>query len=339
MPVTISTEWSYNGIGTVIVENGLLRAVVMPGLGAKIWQLTFLPAGRDLLWQHPRIKPRPLPFHAVYDDVFFGGWDELFPNDMSENLGGEQMPDHGEVWTLPWQYALECVTPDEVTLHLWVETPISACRVEKWLTLRAGESMLRFRHRITNLGRVEQPFLWKLHPALAVDEHSRIDMGAAEVYVAEFGPPRNGRTGVSYRWPFLEDEQGRRHDMRRALPITAGVNEFQYATRLEAGWCALTQTREQIGFGLAWDREVLPSCWTFASYGGWRNLHVIILEPCSGYPIGVADGVAQGTHQVLAPGAELNCEVTAVVYSGMRGVAHIAADGTLTAAEDSEEAR
>lgn len=337
MTVTVSTEWSYNGIATVIIENRLLRAVFMPGLGAKIWQLTYLPAGRDLLWHHPRIRPRPLPFHSTYDDVFFGGWDELFPNDMPEELSGERLPDHGEVWTLPWSFALERVTPDEVTLHLWVETPISACRVEKWVTLRAGEARLRFRHRIANLGQQDQPFLWKLHPALAVDEHSRIDMGAEEVYVEDFGPPRNGRTGVTYRWPFLTDDSGRRHDMRRCLPISARVNEFQYATRMSAGWCALTHTRERLGFGLAWEREVLPSCWIFASYGGWRNLQVAILEPCSGYPISVGDGVARGTHQVLAAGAELSCSVTAVVYEGLAGVAHIDADGGVTAAEEEVE--
>ena len=336
MSVRTATEWSYNGISTVILENRLLRAVVMPALGAKIWQLTSLPSGRDLLWQHPRIKPRPLPFHSIYDDQFFGGWDELFPNDMAEELGGERFPDHGEIWTLPWEYALERVTPDEATLHLWVETPISACRVEKWLTLRAGESKLRFRHQITNLGQRDQPFLWKLHPALQVDEHSRIDLGASEVYVADFGPPRNGKTGVTYRWPFLTDDIGRRHDMRRGLPIDAQINEFQFATAMDAGWCALTHTQEQLGFGLAWNRDVLPSCWIFASYGGWRNLHVAILEPCTGYPVSVAEGVAQGTHQVLPAGAAITCEITAVVYSGIAGVKQIDADGSVIAADDED---
>jgi hypothetical protein len=158
-------------------------------------------------------------------------------------------------------------------------------------------------------------------------------MGAREVYVEDFGPPRNGRTGVSYRWPFLTDDEGRQHDMRRCLPITAQVNEFQYATEMEAGWCSLTHTRDRIGFGLAWEREKLPSCWIFASYGGWRNLQVAVLEPCTGYPIGVADGAARGTHQTLAPGASLACDVTAVVYTGAAGVSGIDQEGNVTADE------
>jgi hypothetical protein len=329
MTVTVATEWSYNAISTVIMENGLLRVVVMPALGAKIWQLTYLPANRELLWRNPRIAPRLVPFHGSYDDQFFGGWDEQFPTDMAEELGGERLPDHGEIWTLPWQWVFERRTPEEATMHLWVETPISACRVEKRITLRAGESVLRFRHRITNTGGHRQPFLWKPHPALVADEHSRIDVGAAEVYLEQFGVPRNGRTGVRYHWPLLVDEAGREHDMRRCLPPSAGVSEFQYVTRLAAGWSALTHTRERLGFGLAWDHAVLPSCWLFASYGGWRNLHVVVLEPCSGYPASVAEGVTNGTHQVLGPGAVLEYDITAVVYTGLAGVSGIDADGTV----------
>jgi hypothetical protein len=329
MGVSVSTDWTYNDIGTVILENELLRAVIMPELGAKIWQLTYKPRARELLWRHPRLKPRKLPFHSVYDDTFFGGWDELYPNDMPEELNGERMPDHGEVWTLPWEYALEQVAADEVTVRLWVETPISPSRMEKWITLRSGEAKLRFHHRLTNTGQTDQPFLWKLHAAMVVDECSRIDLPAGRMYIEDFGPPRNGRTQISYDWPYLTDDSGARHDMRQALPASAQVNEFQYATELSAGWCALTDTRSRVGFGLAFDVGVLPSCWLFATYGGWRNLHTVVLEPCTGYPISVNEGVERGTHKVLGAGQSIECGVIAVVYEEASGVVSIDAEGNV----------
>lgn len=316
MSVSVSTDWSYRDVGTVILENHLVRVVVMPELGAKIWQVTYKPKGRDLLWHNPRIKPRKLPFHSSYDDNFFGGWDELFPNDMPEDLNGESMPDHGEIWTLPWEWALETYTAEEARLHLWVQTPISACRVEKWLTLRATESRLRFHHKITNVGATDQPFLWKLHPAMAVDQHCRIELGARSMYLEDFGPPRGGRTGVSYEWPYLTDEAGQKHDMRVVPVHAARVNEFQYATELRDGWCALTHTSDKVGFALAFDRSVLASCWLFSSYGGWRDLYTVVLEPCTGYPISVKEGVSQGTHRVLKAGEMVECDVTAVVFEG-----------------------
>ena len=337
MPVRVSTDWTFRGLQVVLLENELLRAVILPQLGGKLWQLTYKPADRDLLWQHPRLMPRPVPFGATYDDVFFGGWDELFPNDMPEVLAGEQLPDHGEIWTLPWSAEVVAAGPDAATVRLAVETPISAARLEKTITLRAGEARLRFGHTITSLGRHDQPFLWKLHAAMALGRESRIALPARSMYVEDFGPPRNGATNVRYTWPFLEDAAGLRHDMRRTLPADAGVNEFQYATELDAGWCAITHPDEQLGFGLAWERDILPSCWLFATYGGWRNLHTVILEPCTGYPIGVAQGVEAGTHQVLRAGQQISCAVVATVFTGTGAVRSIDADGAVElAAEDDD---
>jgi hypothetical protein len=328
MAVHVDTDWQYNGIPAVILENECIRIVIMPELGAKIWRLLYKPKGKEMLWQHPRLKPRKLST-SVYDDVFFGGWDELFPNDIPEILVGEAVPDHGELWTLPWEYRIVHETAEEVCIHLWVETSVFAVRVDKWITLKAGQSMLHFRHSIHNKGVISMPYLWKLHVALVVDENSRIDLPARTVQIEDFGPTRLGRVGVSYTWPYAEDETGIMQDMRRTLPITAAKNEFQYATEMDAGWCALTQVQEQIGFGLSYDLDVLPSCWLFATYGGWRGLNTVVLEPCSGYPVSVNDGINQGTHRILEAGEQVTCSVTAVIYEGLTAVTAIDRDGTV----------
>jgi hypothetical protein len=104
--------------------------------------------------------------------------------------------------------------------------------------------------------------------------------------------------------------------MRVVLPQAAQVNEFQYAKDLREGWCALTNTRDGVGFALTFDRSVLSSCWLFASYGGWRDLYTLILEPCTGYPVSVNDGVSRGTHRILKAGETVECDVRAVIFEG-----------------------
>lgn len=64
-----------------------------------------------------------------------------------------------------------------------------------------------------------------------------------------------------------------------------------------------------------------------ASYGGWRGQEVLILEPCTGYPVSVAAGVETGTHQVLPPGAAVETSLTAVMYDHMAQVSRICRDG------------
>jgi hypothetical protein len=314
--VHVSTDWSYKGIPAVIVDNELVRAVLLPELGGKLWQLTYKPRSMDLLWQHPRLKPRRVPSHSVYDDVFFGGWDELFPNDIPEELAGEPMPDHGELWTLPWECVIEESTASEATLHMWVETPITACRMDRWVTLREGELCLRFRHRLVNGGGGDLPYLWKLHAAVRLEEGSRIDLGAKSMYIEDFGSPRSGRTGVTYTWPHLTGEDGTIHDMSRTLPDETRASEFQYGTELDRGWCAVKHPAAGVGLGIAFDSTVFPSCWTFASYGGWRNLRVLVLEPCTGHPVSVAAGLERGTHRVLRAGEVVETETSAVILDG-----------------------
>ncbi len=311
--VRLDLDGSVAEVPAVTVENAFLRAVLLPTLGGKLWQLTHLLSGREVLWHHPDLTPGPVPPEATYNDVFFGGWDLLFPNDEPEELDGVAMPDHGEVWSLPWQSDVEVATPGEVTVHLGVDAPRSGCRLDTWVTVTGDDPEVRFRHRLANQGPAALPYLLKLHAAVALADDSRIDLAARRMLVGDWGAPRTGRTGVAYDWPYCTDDAGRSHDMRRTLPATSGVTELQYATELTGGWCAVTGGPDRPGLGISFDPGFFRSCWTFASYGGWQDLHVAVLEPCTGYPISVREGVAQGTHQMLGSGQTVETEVVAVV--------------------------
>ena len=54
------------------------------------------------------------PIGAAYDDVWAGGWEELFPNDAPGAFEGRDLPDHGEWWTMAWT-ALEATGGSEAT--------------------------------------------------------------------------------------------------------------------------------------------------------------------------------------------------------------------------------
>jgi len=309
---TLSTEWSLAGQPAVVLENRWLRAVVLPGLGSKIVSLVDKRADAELLWRNPRVPLRPVPFGAVYDDHFVGGWDELFPNDEPEVLAGERVPDHGELWTLPWD-ARTGSGDGEVSLDLAIATPVSGCRVNKRLVLGAGPE-LRLEHAVTNEGRRPLPFLWKSHVAVALHPDTVVDLAARDVLVHEFGEPRVRPPGGVFRWPGPTVD-GVSHDFRRR-PDTSrrGVSEFLLATGLDRGACGVEHPAAGTGLRLAWDLADLPSCWLFASHGGgWRGLDVLVLEPCTGYPLSVAAGVAAGTHQVLPAGATRSWTLTAAI--------------------------
>jgi Domain of unknown function (DUF5107) len=327
MTAHVTDEWTYRGLRVLVLSNDELRVVILPELGGKIWQLTDTRSGRDFLWHNPRVRPRQVPFGAVYDDVFFGGWDELFPNDMPEEIGGEAYPDHGELWSSPWEWSAG-QSGDDAAVVLTCTAPISGCLVRKEVVLRSGLRAVEVRSRLVNASRHALPYLWKQHVAVPLGQPARLDLPATTVLVEGFGRPRGRAPAGRYRWPGLVDGDGATHDMRLTLPPESDVAEFQYATELESGWCSVTYA-DGGGLGLAFDAEVFPSCWTFASYGGWRGLEVLILEPCTGYPVSLAEGVAAGTHRTLQPGQTVQTAVIAVPYRGFSAVTAVHPDGTV----------
>jgi hypothetical protein len=328
MEVRVSTDWSYRGLDSVVLENRMLRVVVLPQVGGKIWQITYKPLDSDLLWNNPRIAPAKLPLGSRYDDVWSGGWDELFPCDEASLIEGENYPDHGELWTGNWT-AEPFSGPDLAGARLRYVTPISSIEVEKTIRLRREQACVEFDHRFTNRGRTDFPFLWKLHPAMAVSPQHRLDFPSMKVRLEPAFPGTLAGASDPADWPIVKTPGGS-VDLRRISPETARQLYFFYGTDMKGNWCALTNSATGLACALQFDAEVFQSCWLFATYGGWRNYNVAVLEPCTGYPLSFEAMKAAGRHRTLAPGESLRTEVRFLVQENLRCVGSIDASGQMS---------
>jgi hypothetical protein len=327
-------EWNttelYCGLRVVTLENELLRVQILPAAGAKIWQITYLPLDAELLWNNPCIPPAQHPIHTCYDDVWSGGWDELFPNDEEAVIRGERYPDHGELWNAAWD-AEPFTHADTVGVTLRLQTPVSSVAVEKTITLRYGSAQLRFSHRFTNHGAASFPFLWKLHPAMRVTPQHRIDMPRMRVVREPDFPGTLLEAPLEFAWPHAS-LQRRTVDLRRVPDPRERELQFFYGTEMEAGWCAVTDTAKRLACGLRFDPAVFPSCWLFASYGGWRDYNVAVLEPCTGYPLRFAAMQAAGRARELQPERTLETDVLFTVQEGLDAVGGVDEAGGMTSA-------
>lgn len=320
MPACVDCQWTYRGLQAILFENEQLRMTVLPELGGKIYSIIHKAANAEILWHHPRVEPRPMYIGARFDDCWSGGWDEQFPNDEPVTHDGEIYPDHGEYWSIPWDWQVEQKGPTAL-LYMRRTGSITATLAERWISLTESEPFFRMRLRISNIGFAPVDYIWKLHPAFTVSEYHRIDIPAGRVLIDENYRERFGGLN-EYEWPFVGGV-----DMRRVPGETAGTTDFQYVTELQAGWLAVTNTKAHFGFGLAFPREVFSCVWLFGVYGGWRGLYTAVIEPATGYPSRLDVAAQQGTCSVLQPGQSVEAEVLGIAYSGISSVSCISSDG------------
>jgi hypothetical protein len=269
----------------------VLEVTVVPAAGGKILELVHRPSRTNLLWRNPRVKVAPTYAGAPFDDVWCGGWDDLFPTDAPCAVDGNLLHDHGDLWTGSWDWTVERDDGDEAVLCMRKASASLPCLLERRLSLKREDDALRVSYRLQNLGSTAVRFMWSIHVAHAVEPGSRLHLPAGLVGVE---PPFRGRTaGDEVDWP-LGGREG--EDLRD-------------------GWCAVTHPSRELGLSLSFDPVVFPTVWIFAVYGGWRGHHVLLTEPATGRPGDLERAIAAGDAAALEGGAVLETELVARILT------------------------
>jgi hypothetical protein len=103
-----------------------------------------------------------------------------------------------------------------------------------------------------------------------------------------------------------------------------------YLTQLSAGWFAVRDRASRSGFGMAFDRNLFDTIWLFHSHGGWRGLHVAVIEPVTGYPDDLAQAATTGRCARLEPGQQLETQTTAVIFANQDRIHNIDLNGAVS---------
>ena len=325
----VDDRWEYNGLRAIVVENDLLRIVILADHGAKIHEFVYKPHDRDFLYHNPRIIPSRPIYGANVDNWWTGGLDECIPCGWESHYRGEVYPVLGEVWSEPWSYEILERGPLEVCVHMWCMCRVAPLKIDRWMSLRSGEAVLHMEHVVTNVSVAEGEFefMWGLHPGFAINPGMRIDLPAEDVTVDRASP--DFRPGAAtYVWPHFVDVDGRTIDMRLVQGPEAGIWRLHFA-RLKEGWLALTDTRARVGIGLVFPIEVFSCSWIWLVYGGWRGLYCAGLEAWNGYPPKLEDAATSGRCSRLGRGETLKAQTKLVVYEDLESFQGIASQGSV----------
>ena len=309
----VDTTLVREGVPGLALEGDHLRLTLFPVAGAKILDLVHRRTSTNLLWQNPRVPLQRTYPGASFDDVWCGGWDELFPTDPAGELDGNVFHDHGDLWHGPWDWAVEEDDGETATVALKRFTVALPCLMEKWVTVRRDSLNVGFRHRLMNLGTQSVPFAWSLHVAHAIEPDSRIHLPVERLAVVPAQPGRFGETQGPLHWPLHGDL-----DLAAVLPAATGVTEWLYTVGPSDGWCAVTHPSRSLGLRITFDPQLFRTTWLWGVYGGWRGHYVLLTEPSTSPPGGLVENVADGTASWLEPGEAIETSVTATVVEGSK---------------------
>jgi len=291
---------------TVVLENEALRVVVIPSLGGRIWELEDRARKRQWIWHRFDGVPAAAAADAVYDEVWAGGWEELFPNDAPGAFEGRELPDHGEWWSANWN--VHEITVDRLCLG----TTLSVVRARCTKEIRIAGATLVVLYRIESAEPAPFHFMFKQHLPVALTPQCRLMLpgGRAEPVDPAFGTLVG--SGGAFDWPQARGAAGA-VDMSRVPAAASRAREFLYVRELPEPWCGVDDAGSGASLRMRFDPATLPYVWLFLTYGGWRDCHTAVLEPCTNLPKDMSEAVRLRQSARLEPGGEFMTQVSLTV--------------------------
>jgi galactose mutarotase-like enzyme len=304
-------EQLYEDYTALILENEYLKIMILPEYGGNIWGIDYKPKSLNLLWQDPSRKPFKVSKGMTYDDVFFGGWHDIFPNDREETVDNKQLLDHGELWFLHWDYNF-IEEENCIRVELETESPLSKVILKKTISLGSDKSYFNVHYSIKNIGESPMDYMLKIHAAFKVNEEDKILLNAAKSYVVPANLVPRVPENTIYSWPYATRDNIK-IDMAKIPSNSSGFAELQCHSNLSEGFCGLVKEKEGIKVQFHFEREFFPTVWTFGTYGGWRKINTLILEPATGYTLYLNEAKKLGKRRILQAGQEISTSVRCIV--------------------------
>ncbi|HZQ27359.1 MAG TPA: DUF4432 family protein [Acidimicrobiales bacterium] len=341
--------WTYRGLKTVVIENEVLRAVVLADKGADIYSLVHKPTDTEYLWRSPWGVRNPRHYVpttgdgvGLWVDFYEGGWQTVVPaGGRPASYGNADLGQHGEASVMPWDSEIVSAGPERAVARFRVRLARTPLIVTKELSLVAGSPTLEVTETVTNVGAEDLPMVYGQHIALgppSLSDHCVIDLPGGTVlsHPVEYSPNNRMQAGTSTPWPKGVLKDGSEVSMREVLGPGARVDDQAYITDLPDGWYAVTNTETGVGIAVRFPHELFRWLWYWQMFGGgvgypwWGQTYDIGLEPFTGWPnLGLEEAIANGSALTLAAGETLSASLLVSAFEGREGVASVGPDGSV----------
>jgi hypothetical protein len=297
-------EWELQGFKAVVLENGFLRATVLPQLGGKLTSLVNIQTQREFLLQPPgKVYAQPT-YGGAFDQYDTSGFDECFPTVSACSypdapLADELLPDHGELWSIPWQHR---VVGDTIRIASGGRRLPYIFR--KKLSLHGAT--LRLDYELLSLSDLPIAYLYSAHPLLKVEQGATLVLPPEvnALLIESSKDEELGAPGEYCSWP-LADMRGERVRLDVLQGPELKTAHKLFTSRIRSGSCGVHFPCTREGLRYRFDPEAQPYIGLWLCQGGWpssENGHfTVALEPCTGRTDSLAEAFSNGEHRTLQP--------------------------------------
>lgn len=268
----------YKDLTSFVLDGEFLKVTVLP-YGGKIASVYHKDIGREFLYQRSGDKYIASQYGDRFSDGEFSGFDDMFPT-IDECIYADYpftnsvMPDHGEVWSMPWNVEVE-KTAVNLNVH-GVRLPYV---FQKRITI--VDNVLNLDYQVKNLSTQSFGFIWAAHPLFNCSDRTRIVIPGAERIINVLdNSTRLGRYGEIHKWRgALKD--GSFYDMSRIHGNENNSYEKYYVlNEMDSGTASLVDDESCVS--LRYPIDKVPYLGVWINEGGYRDQYNVALEPCTG---------------------------------------------------------
>ncbi len=309
----------------LILDNGIIKTTIIPELGGNIFELIQKATGSNYIHQ-PEIDLCEIK-RPKYGDKFLPpydfGFDDCFPtiSPSQYRLNGKNIyfPDHGELWTRAWEYNVQ---DDGINLQIYGIN--LNYRFKKKIML--DKNILNIHYSLLNLESLPFQYIWSSHPLLIIDPDDEIlvEDEIEHLFVNWASDDRYGKYGDIVRWP-CKVLSGNNIDLSKvqSKDLTMAIKFF--SDKLKKGCAGLYRRKLDTSIIFNFDERIIPYLGIWLCYGGWPKnndnpAYTIALEPTSGRPDSLSDGIKRNEASSIMPEEEKTWSLSVSIIDGKHSV-------------------
>jgi galactose mutarotase-like enzyme len=262
---------------TMQIENDVYSASILPNRGAKISSIKYKPLHMELLLQPEQEEVSDVVTDpSVFSVMDSFGFDDMVPTIDScrctdENFHEVILPDHGEVWALPW----DCVKTNPANIQCRVQGKALPYTLSR--NVSVSDDGLTLSYHLVNQSTHELPLLWAAHALFKTYEGMRLMVPSGmDSILTAIDSPLYGKTETTHPFPIAQGK-----DISTINPASGLYGKYYFLQPTLDGWCALDIPKPQARILVSFFSEIPLYLGVWMNEGGWGRQNTIGIEPAT----------------------------------------------------------